>query len=1720
MAEHITCLNGEGCAVLKAHSQRTREREKVEEKRDEPVHEVDTLCEVTADTLSSVHSYILHRDTHLYRLLSGREKEGASRFSTGVDDEDQAGSVEEAKIDIVEGALQSQGINFGVNILQWLQFGEESLFESVGEEMVLNPDSTIDETIFQQYLMICLAKINGTNYTVNEMVCLKFYTDTNEMQSKLRKAHWTAALLKVRKAYYQWAMGLYRAHLYHDVPVPTAPDAPSRPCRLFHGLNRLFTVSSDMPMYFGPFSTTIAKTVASTFCDERGLIWLIQPSYANPLKVVVGINVDWISGFKHEREVLLYNQCLPIEKTETFDDDSNILMNHFIRSLISRESPIIKKEAFYKQLGIRLDDTWMQLICAHDLLFENTKYNGMRVVDRLVMELGVVEPNLTMKLWNTKRGDKTELEYFVEDLEGTQLSAQHRILTTKFKLLHFSAFLNRTWIRFDGNADDICVKETDYKTNGEIFSATTNSVKGQVTRIQAKNSKFFGNRFVNLQRFVDEQDYKDLSDNFVDAISVDKYGFVFIDNIPKMNHQFAMGDEVQYKDGVIGNICEFKADEICLEIGDEQRWIGGSVVPMEINLAFPHQQDIGKYEFILHSSGNDGIPTDADTNMSTFTDIKDFKIPLDSMRNHQSDVISFAIYAKPKGTKFPLIKIKSIEYGARNDNELVPSEQAPLESDTESLVNHLMKILKERDSEIRDEVVFLNSIGLNVGRRTEWMEFITEHLMLFDVTLYRRKLVVERLIVELGLLSPDWVRKISQETMNDKPLLEWLVEDRSILKLLDHYRMVTSKFKILHFSPLLNRSWLKLERNSKIKDIEVVTGDLRVDENEYKVNGEIFTTTTFSVKGKVTKIEVKNSKLFGKDFATLQTFKEEKDDQEATNAFVDSLSVDQYGFVFVDDAPRSDYQFTIDDMVQYKGDSVGKVCDLNEDQICIEIGKEKRWIKRNVIAMEITLNFCHQKDIGKYEFILGAGVDEEIPNLPDANKFSFSDTKRIAIPYPSMENQESDVVSIGVYTKPKGIDVPLVKIKSIEYPPNDSAELVISNTESIVNHLIVTLKQNRTEIRDSAAFLDLFGLHSDDRSKWMSLIMAHSMLFDVTAYRKKVVIERLIVELKLLSNEWLHEILKQTKQNKPLLEWLVEDRKMLKLYNHYLVMATKITIHKSSKLLNYSWLSFQKNTKMDSTFGSKGDSTDTVYFEETEYRINGQVVPFSLRTFDGAIQQITVKNSNLFGDETVILREHDSTKKSPIMPTCFADMLNIDRDDVIAVEIDVDRKVKMQLNGNWIEGVVSRKKMDEICVKIQNDQLISFHWIAKVDCSTKIKLMPFQNESEISEFDFAARAGVKEDADNLSGLKQFNFDDINVFRIPIAALTATCSTADAVHIYAKPKKADVKYHHIKTLERKIRPCPFSRYLLDEKEPLCITGEVKVGPLSESLKDGGRFFVKTSSGIIISKSGSINASAAGLMVNAEHSNVKSLKVDIGGSKDPKARGAGGGIISLFTVGNVVNEGALLCRTACIMTGGVFENKGIVVGDTFGTIRIACTSFVNSGQIESVPEVNLMTVGSEESMLEALVAVKGGEQIKLQSEKNRSNDRGCHPRNLLKEETQSCYENSGSPVGDWMIFRLESAKQVFPTNIGIRNCNSTPGMKSLSISGSADGNKFDKWIVINNIHRENKELQMFDVDSSDGLIAWQRRFNFFRIEVLANHGRGWNRFYEFRIYGAPY
>ena len=563
---------------------------------------------------------------------------------------------------------------------------------------------------------------------------------------------------------------------------------------------------------------------------------------------------------------------------------------------------------------------------------------------------------------------------------------------------------------------------------------------------------------------------------------------------------------------------------------------------------------------------------------------------------------------------------------------------------------------------------------------------------------------------------------------------------------------------------------------------------------------------------------------------------------------------------------------------------------------------------------------------------------------------------------------------------------------------------------------------------------------------------------------------------------------------------------------------------------------------MDEKFGVV-ESDAMLTMEGTEYMINGHKVTSNV-SIDGLAQNASVKNKLLFGDREVMLQQfdyHQDEEESAASPA-FVDLLEIDEFGVISVQISVHRKVKVKQNGKWVRGVVSRKMADGICVKIREGDQILFQWVQEEDISNRLKLLPFENEWEVSEYQFAARAGTKDTVNDTLNLKLFTFEDINEFQIPADSLVAESMTPDVVNIYAKPKGFELGYHLIKTVEHQFDSLCFSSYVLNQQQPFCVRQQVKIRPISECPKYDGKFEVITNSEIIISGSGGINGNGCGLTKHTKHPNQSFLKFgefmgDSGqhGGITQQSEGAGGGIISLMAAGNVVNDGTLLCRASdnqlfsggavCIVTGGVFENKGIIDAEKHGMVHIECTRLVNSGQIVPAPYVSITEVASMTPLFEALTAKNGEKRMLLEYVIHREHDGdGYHPWNLLEEGTEKFYVSQNTeyggkqPLGDWMIFRLRSEERMLPTKIGIRNRDSYSGLKSVSISGSADNEQFEEWIVIENIHNEDEDLQIFNIDPMDGLMAWHERFIFFRVEVLQNHGwKYYNKFNEFRIYG---
>ena len=84
-------------------------------------------------------------------------------------------------------------IKFGLNVLQWLEYGETPIFNSFREEMIGNINSTIDAEFYLNYAHQCFIKMihkKQEQYQLNELLSLKLYTDTTSYQSALRKAFW------------------------------------------------------------------------------------------------------------------------------------------------------------------------------------------------------------------------------------------------------------------------------------------------------------------------------------------------------------------------------------------------------------------------------------------------------------------------------------------------------------------------------------------------------------------------------------------------------------------------------------------------------------------------------------------------------------------------------------------------------------------------------------------------------------------------------------------------------------------------------------------------------------------------------------------------------------------------------------------------------------------------------------------------------------------------------------------------------------------------------------------------------------------------------------------------------------------------------------------------------------------------------------------------------------------------------------------------------------------------------------------------------------------------------------------------------------------------------------------------------------------------------------------------------------------------------------------
>ena len=132
-------------------------------------------------------------------------------------------------------------------------------------------------------------------------------------------------------------------------------------------------------------------------------------------------------------------------------------------------------------------------------------------------------------------------------------------------------------------------------------------------------------------------------------------------------------------------------------------------------------------------------------------------------------------------------------------------------------------------------------------------------------------------------------------------------------QLLQHYRLMTSGFKIQRYCKEVNCSWLKWEPNNKMNAKLGVTevDDSCFEDIEYRINGQSAPKNTYFVADSVRSVSARHPQFFGDHWIAVYGQKVEalSENDWVPHDLTALMKVDGYsnGCVFVDDIPTANY---------------------------------------------------------------------------------------------------------------------------------------------------------------------------------------------------------------------------------------------------------------------------------------------------------------------------------------------------------------------------------------------------------------------------------------------------------------------------------------------------------------------------------------------------------------------------------------------------------------------------------------------------------------------------------------------------------------------------------------------------------------------------------------------------------------------------------------------
>eukprot|EP01084_Bolivina_argentea_P175560 303997_1 len=284
-------------------------------------------------------------------------------------------------------------LDFGNHVIDW---NVDPTFYNMKQEWLENEYFPIGQDIIDT---LCIkAKIlaeterNIYGLSTDDILCIKTYTDTNELQGNFRHAFRTSSDDNRRSQFVHWATYMNITFIKIEISNELY-QSNTFICNttLYHGLDRLFNTKKLVNQFYGALSTTWEESVATNFAGGAGMILQIDKGINN--KNVNAIEVDWISCHEAEKEVLLMNPTVLIQQSIVFLQDPELKSTH-LKSILTS---VVEDDDAFSNLSSFLQSSWIETCLEHTIkdtefverinLFTPQKYlHGMSLFEFIFFE--------------------------------------------------------------------------------------------------------------------------------------------------------------------------------------------------------------------------------------------------------------------------------------------------------------------------------------------------------------------------------------------------------------------------------------------------------------------------------------------------------------------------------------------------------------------------------------------------------------------------------------------------------------------------------------------------------------------------------------------------------------------------------------------------------------------------------------------------------------------------------------------------------------------------------------------------------------------------------------------------------------------------------------------------------------------------------------------------------------------------------------------------------------------------------------------------------------------------------------------------------------------------------------------------------------------------------------------------------------------------------------